>query len=86
MILIIPNDITIWKEIEVLPKKYICDLLLENGVIIHVRDDGSADGDDGKTYYTVSQDNAAGDCEVLGYSSEITARIDEITEFPWTEE
>ncbi|HBL40381.1 MAG TPA: hypothetical protein DDY98_01955 [Ruminococcaceae bacterium] len=86
MILIIPNDITIWKELKVLPQKYICDILLENGVVIHVRDDGSADGEDGKTYYAVSQDNAAGNCEILGYSSEITAPIDEITEFTWYEE
>ena len=81
---IIPDDITIYKEVKVLPPRFICDVLLENGVIIHVRSDGSAAGDDGKTYYAVSRDNDAGDCEILGYSCEIDAPIDETTEFPWT--
>ena len=46
--------------------------------------DGSAIGDDGRTYYAVSRDDPAGDCEVLGYSCEIDAPIDETTDFPWT--
>ncbi len=84
VLVIIPDDITIFKEMKVLPPKYICDILLENGVVIHVCGDGSALGDDGKVYYAVSRDNAAGDCEVLGYSCEIDAPIDETTDFPWT--
>ena len=84
MFVIIPEDITIYKEVKTLPRTYLCDILLENGVIIHVCGDGSAIGDDGRVYYAVSQDNAAGDCEIIGYSSDIDEPIDEVTEFPWT--
>ena len=73
----IPDNITIHEGIEFLPSSYICDVLLSNGVIVHLREDGSAVGDDGKMYYSVSRDDENGDCELLGYSCDIDAPVDD---------
>ena len=51
--------------------KYIGAARLENGVVIHLRTDGSALGEDGKIYYAVSVDDVNGDCEIIGYSCDI---------------
>lgn len=47
---------TIFKETEFSPTAYIAKATLESGVEILIREDGSADGNDGKTYYNVSQE------------------------------
>lgn len=45
----------ILKELDFHPIEYIAQATLENGVKLLIREDGSADGSDGKTYYNVSK-------------------------------
>lgn len=45
----------IYKELDFKQIDYIAQATLENGVTILIREDGSADGSDGKTYYNVSR-------------------------------
>jgi len=75
----ISNEIKIIKAIDFFKTHYIGAALLETGVVIHMRSDGSALGEDGRTYYTVSQDDENGDCEILGYSCDIDSPIDDTT-------
>ena len=63
--------IKIFRQVEKLPEVVMCAVKLENGVIIHLRTDGSAFGNDGNTYYVVYQNNKHGDCRVIGYSKDI---------------
>lgn len=44
----------IFKEISAQETCYVFDVIIENGVLLHVRPDGSADGVDGNRYYVVS--------------------------------
>jgi len=60
------------KEIEILHPLYAAKL--ENGVIINVYGD-RAEGNDGKTYYHIGKENAEGDMETVGWSSEIDKAI-----------
>lgn len=62
--------INILKEISMTETKYIFDLILENGVLLHVKEDGSADGADGNCYYCVSK-LVDDEVEVLGWSKDI---------------
>lgn len=64
----------IYKELNFKPIEYIAQATLENGVKILIREDGSADGSDGKTYYNISQE--AGDTvETVGWTNDAGAAI-----------
>ena len=64
----------IYKELDFKPIEYIAQATLENGVHILIREDGSADGSDGKTYYNVSQET--GDTvETVGWTKDADAAI-----------
>ncbi len=74
------NTIDFIKPIRYMKTCFVGTAVLETGVVIHMRSDGSALGDDGKTYYTVSRNDENGECEVLGYSSDIDAPVDDVRE------
>lgn len=63
--------IKIFKQVEKFQEVVMCAVKLENGVIIHLKADGSAFGDDGNTYYVVYENDMNGDCEIIGYSKDI---------------
>ena len=60
----------IYKEIKITETKYVAALTLENGVILHAMEDGSADGSDGGRYYVVSK-VVDDEIVVLGWSNDI---------------
>lgn len=64
------DGIEILSEISITETKYVFDLILENGVLLHVKEDGSADGEDGNPYFCVSR-LTNGEIEVLGWSKDI---------------
>lgn len=64
------NGIEIFGESEITETKYIFDLTLESGVVLHVKEDGSADGEDGNAYFCVSR-IVGGEVEVIGWSKDI---------------
>ena len=61
----IPDDINIIKAVDYFVNHFIGSAVLETGVVIHMKEDGSALGEDGKIYYTVSQDDEDGNCDIL---------------------
>ncbi|MGN0636586.1 MAG: hypothetical protein ACI4I5_10240, partial [Acutalibacteraceae bacterium] len=64
----------IYKELNFKPIEYIAQATLENGVNILIREDGSADGSDGKTYYNVSKET--GDTvQTVGWTNDAGAAI-----------
>lgn len=63
--------IKIFKQVEKFQEVVMCAVKLENGVIIHLRTDGSAFGDDGNIYYVVFKNNKNGECVIIGYSKDI---------------
>ena len=72
------RDINIIRAVQFLRTNYIGAAILETGVMIHMRSDGSALGEDGRIFYAVSEYDENGDCEILGYSSEIKEPLDRI--------
>ncbi len=60
----------IYKETSCQVVHYLYDATLENGVVIHVREDGSAVGSDGKIYYNISRETGNDDLELIGWSSQ----------------
>ena len=67
---IVLNKIKILKEIEFRPHNILYEAVLENGVKVLVKDDGTAIGENGVTYYNVSCDDGD-EIEILGWSDEI---------------
>lgn len=59
----------IHKELHFIKSPYIAQVTLENGVILNVREDGSADGSDGLTYYNISEDRDD-NLRTIGWSSD----------------
>lgn len=45
-------------------------LTLEDGTVLYVREEGYAEGSDGRRYYCVARD-VKGELEVLGWSAEL---------------
>lgn len=68
------NKIKIWKEIEYRPHNILYEAVLENGVRVLVKDDGTAIGDNGVTYYNVSRDDGD-EIVILGWSDEIDSQL-----------
>ncbi len=73
----IPENIEIHIEVKRMPAEYIYDVIIDNGVLLHCCMDGSAIGSDGKTYYAVAHDDENMDYELIGYSADIDAPIDD---------
>lgn len=68
------KKVKILKEIEYHPHHFLYEATLENGVKILVKDDGSAIGEDGVTYYNVCRENDD-EIEIIGWSCEIDKQI-----------
>ena len=48
---------TIWQERSFTEIPYVAQAILENDVKLMIRDDCTADGSDGKTYYNIFEDD-----------------------------
>lgn len=64
----------ILKELDFCQIEYIAQATLENGVKILIREDGSADGSDGKTYHNVSK-QTDDTLETVGWTADATEPI-----------
>ena len=68
------DNIKILEEKEFYSHHFLYMATLENGIKICVKDDGSAIGEDGTTYYSISK-TVDDELEILGWSSEVDGQI-----------